>query len=349
VAACDQTRTPARGKALLLLLLTVLTACWQRTSELTAPTWTDPSPHHVGFVTVSPSVRLHYLDWGGTGEPLVFLAGLGNSAHSFDDFAPLFTDRFHVVALTRRGQGESSRPTGPYDISTLTEDIRVLLDSLHFAAVNLAGHSFAGQELTHFALTYPQRVRRLVYLDAAFDYVEDDSLLQQVKDSFPSLPGGPPSPSRQDCESPSTYSAYADRVAGAHLPAGEIHYTFIRLPDGSCTREGLHQDSIQTQMMHGNVRQEWDRLVVPRLAIFAVRDSLSQEAVWIQEDSLAKANYLRATSLWEPFTRAMRLRFARSGGQLVEIHGAQHWLYASDQGRVYQVMRAFLLSSNPMQ
>ena len=71
--------------------------------------------------------------------------------------------------------------------------------------------------------------------------------------------------------------------------------------------------------------------------------------MWNQEDSLAKANYARATSLWEPFVRAMRLRFVRGGGQLVEIRGAQHWLYASDQGRVYQVMRAFLSRSNPKQ
>ena len=63
-----------------------------------------------GSSTSRPGVRLHYLDFGGTGQPLVFLAGLGNTAHAYDDFAPAFTDRFHVVALTRRGFGESSHP-----------------------------------------------------------------------------------------------------------------------------------------------------------------------------------------------------------------------------------------------
>ena len=62
----------------------------------------------------SPSrrgVRLHYLDFGGTGaNRVVLLAGLGNTAHAFDDFAPALTDRFHVIALTRRGFGESSHP-----------------------------------------------------------------------------------------------------------------------------------------------------------------------------------------------------------------------------------------------
>ena len=41
------------------------------------------------FVVVN-GVRLHYLDWGGRGETVVFLAGLGDSVHRFDSFAPKF-------------------------------------------------------------------------------------------------------------------------------------------------------------------------------------------------------------------------------------------------------------------
>ena len=41
----------------------------------------DPSPHKVLFVPVDKDARLEVLDWGGTGSPLVFLAGNGNTAH----------------------------------------------------------------------------------------------------------------------------------------------------------------------------------------------------------------------------------------------------------------------------
>jgi pimeloyl-ACP methyl ester carboxylesterase len=41
------------------------------------------------FVTVNGG-RLEYLDWGGDGPPLVFLAGLGSTAHIFNDLAPEF-------------------------------------------------------------------------------------------------------------------------------------------------------------------------------------------------------------------------------------------------------------------
>jgi len=38
--------------------------------------WTDKSPHKVGFITVN-GVRLHYLDWGGSGDTLLLLLGMG--------------------------------------------------------------------------------------------------------------------------------------------------------------------------------------------------------------------------------------------------------------------------------
>ena len=53
-----------------------------------AAPWRDPSPHTVRFVTVDDGVRLEVLDWGGSGRPVVLLAGGGNTAHVFDDFAP---------------------------------------------------------------------------------------------------------------------------------------------------------------------------------------------------------------------------------------------------------------------
>jgi pimeloyl-ACP methyl ester carboxylesterase len=39
-----------------------------------------------GFITVN-DVRLHYLDWGGKGETLLFLHGMGDTAHIYDKFA----------------------------------------------------------------------------------------------------------------------------------------------------------------------------------------------------------------------------------------------------------------------
>src|SRR5580704_13367143 len=54
----------------------------------TSPTWHDPSPHKVQLITVEKDAQVEVLDWGGSGRNVVLLAGLGNTAHIFDNFAP---------------------------------------------------------------------------------------------------------------------------------------------------------------------------------------------------------------------------------------------------------------------
>jgi pimeloyl-ACP methyl ester carboxylesterase len=128
----------------------------------------NASNHKSDFAHVN-GIRLHYLDWGGTGPTLLFLTGMGASAYIFDKFAPRFNDKFHVLALTRRGHGDSDMPETGYDADTLTEDIRQFMDYLNIEKASLAGHSLAGVELTHFAATYPNRAEKLIYLDALDD------------------------------------------------------------------------------------------------------------------------------------------------------------------------------------
>ena len=131
--------------------------------------WVDKSAHKTEFITVN-GVRLHYLDWGGEGETLLFLHGMSGTAHHYDNFAPKFTDQFRVLGLTRRGHGESEMPEIGYDVATLVEDVRQFLDALKVQRVVLAGHSFAGDEVTRFAVMYPDRVIKVIYLDSAYDH-----------------------------------------------------------------------------------------------------------------------------------------------------------------------------------
>lgn len=132
------------------------------------------------FVNVN-GIKLHYINWGGEGQTLIFLTGMGCSAYIFGKFAPRFADKFRVLALTRRGQGDSDYPETGYDADTLTEDIRQFMDSLHVEKAILAGHSLAGVELTHFAATHPDRVEKLVYLDA----LDDRRSLQAIQEQSP--------------------------------------------------------------------------------------------------------------------------------------------------------------------
>ena len=87
-------------------------------------------PGTPGQVTTNDGVTLHYLDWGGKGEPLLFLTGYGAPAHVFDSLAPKFTNAFRVIALTRRGRAPSQTPSSGYDFDTLTADVKGVLDAL---------------------------------------------------------------------------------------------------------------------------------------------------------------------------------------------------------------------------
>jgi pimeloyl-ACP methyl ester carboxylesterase len=137
-----------------------------------------PSGPKVDFVTVQPGVRLEVLDWGGPsahgpGRALVFLAGLGQTAHAFDGFAPRFTGQYHVYGITRRGFGASSRPAptvANYSVGRLGEDVLAVIAALHLDHPVLVGHSIAGEELSWVGSLHPEKVAGLIYLDAALGF-----------------------------------------------------------------------------------------------------------------------------------------------------------------------------------
>jgi non-heme chloroperoxidase len=97
----------------------------ERATKETA--WPHFVPQHtVSFVTVDKDVKLEVLDYGGSGRPMIFLAGLGATAHVFDEFAPKFITTYHVFGITRRGYGASSAPVPAnrnYSADRLGDDI----------------------------------------------------------------------------------------------------------------------------------------------------------------------------------------------------------------------------------
>ena len=133
-------RSSAFGLVVLLL--------FSRLPQVQAKEWIDPSRHIVRFIEVEPGVKLEVLDWGGSGEPVLLLAGHGDSGHVFDDFAPQLAHGFHVFAITRRGFGASSQPEQGYDLARMVEDIARVTETLKLKRVNLVGHSIAGDEMT---------------------------------------------------------------------------------------------------------------------------------------------------------------------------------------------------------
>jgi non-heme chloroperoxidase len=149
-----------------------------------APPQTDSSPHKVQFVTVEQGVQLEVLDWGGLGRPLIFLAGNGDTAHTFDNFAPNFTGRNHVYGITRKGFGASSKPApanGNYSASRRGDDVLAVMQALRIERPVLVGHSLAGEELSSIGSRFPDKVSGLIYLDAVASWSFYDPAHPQVE------------------------------------------------------------------------------------------------------------------------------------------------------------------------
>jgi len=130
-----------------------------------------------GHFVESGGIRIHYLDHPG-GEPaLVLLPGLSATAPIFEDLIGAgLTPRFRAVAVDLRGRGESdgppagfdpASPTAGYTMAEHAADVVRLLDALGLRRAVLVGHSFGGMLAFYLAAHHPQRIPRIVVLDAA--------------------------------------------------------------------------------------------------------------------------------------------------------------------------------------
>jgi pimeloyl-ACP methyl ester carboxylesterase len=111
---------------------------------------------------------LEYVDWSGSGPPLVFLAGLSDTPYIYNELASEFTSQFHCYGLTRRGHGRSELASSDYTLEAMVNDVAAFLKALNLTGVMLIGHSYGGTEVMRFAQRYPNVVRRAVVLDVAY-------------------------------------------------------------------------------------------------------------------------------------------------------------------------------------
>ena len=81
---------------------------------------------------MSGPLRIHYLDWGNAQKPVfLLLHGIGRTAHSFDHIAPRFQANYHIIAMDRRGNGDSAwLPEGAYLVEDDVKDVEALADQL---------------------------------------------------------------------------------------------------------------------------------------------------------------------------------------------------------------------------
>jgi pimeloyl-ACP methyl ester carboxylesterase len=112
-------------------------------------------------------LRFHYLDWGTEGQPpFMLLHGGAQTVHSWDDFAPVVRNDYHVYALDQRGHGDSDwAPDGDYSRQTQCEDVAAFVSALRLSPFILAGLSMGGINAITYTARYPEHVRALIIVD----------------------------------------------------------------------------------------------------------------------------------------------------------------------------------------
>jgi len=290
--------------------------------------------------TVDEDVKLEVLDWGGSGRPLIFLAGLGNDAHVFDNFAPKFTAHHHVYGITRRGFGASSKPAPEgdnYSADRLGDDVLAVMNALQLERPVLVGHSLAGEELSSIGSRYPEKIAGLIYLDAGYGYAyydktHGDTIFDffQLKKQLDEFTSGQVRDPRHSIQEMSSDVSAFDRdlqeaikrdpsVPELHPPSSAIPPIILAINLGG---------------------QKYANIPVPILAIFACPHNFDFDRA-LRNNPRLKAEVMAE----DTFTTSRQADAFAAGvpsAHVVRLANADHYVFRSNEADVIREMNAFL-------
>jgi pimeloyl-ACP methyl ester carboxylesterase len=266
------------------------------------------------------------------------------SAHTYDEFAPKLTNRFHVYGITRRGIGASDKPDTGYTVQRSANDLLEVLNSLNVQKSILVGHSCAGQILTMFAAQHSARLRGLVYLDGASDPTMTPA---EVGESMPDptvLPRPIKPPTAPDYTSFDALRVSQRSARGWAFPEGELRQQYVANPDGSVGQSSLSPVIRRAITVDARVKPDYSGIRVPVLAIYQ-KDRPFEEHV----ASFVIRNEQERAALRQEYaaTRALYTRWQRDlladvpTARIVELPGAGLYMFLSNEADVLREIRAF--------
>lgn len=314
-------------------------ACARTTATAQTPAERQPA---ILEVSTRGGVSLEVLDWGGSGPPLVFLAGGGSSTpHDFDEFAPRFASRHRVIGITRRGIGGSSTER-PRSFDDYVDDIVAVLDAFHFERVVIVGHSYAGLEMARFGEKYGRRCAALVYLDAAYDYT--DPALEKIFEA--NRPPSPPPMRSADSASIDAVRDWSLRTQRYAAPVSALRASRLWGQDGRLIGS---KPSLVDSWNIPTPTPRWERVACASLGIYAMPTPYETSLPWWSSlDSLQQAQAQAYYAAFAPWTKKNRETFGRlPQNRVVEFPSANHNFFMAKPDEAVRVIDAFLNSLKP--
>jgi len=98
----------------------------------------------------------------GQGDPLIIIMGLGSAKIRWGFQLGPFRKYYRVITFDNRGVGKSDKPTGPYTIKMMADDVTGLMAHLGIEKAHIFGGSMGGMIAQEIAINHPERVNKLV-------------------------------------------------------------------------------------------------------------------------------------------------------------------------------------------
>lgn len=115
---------------------------------------------------IAGNTKLHYVQWGEQGAPVLCIHGITANAFCFQAIADELASDYRVFAYDLRGRGDSDKPKEGYSVPIHVSDLAALIDELGLERPVLIGHSLGAMIALYFAAHYPDKLSKLVLIDA---------------------------------------------------------------------------------------------------------------------------------------------------------------------------------------
>jgi esterase len=102
----------------------------------------------------------------GSGFPMVLLHGLLGSSDNWRTVSKRLGQSYKVYSVDLRNHGQSPHG-GRMTYPVMADDLRELLERQEISEAHVVGHSLGGKAAMQFAISYPDRVKKLVVIDIA--------------------------------------------------------------------------------------------------------------------------------------------------------------------------------------
>lgn len=108
----------------------------------------------------------HYIE-KGAGEPVILLHGFFFDTYMWNKNIDALAEKFKVYALDLWGFGYSTREPLDYGYPLYTQQLLKFMDTLNIPRASLVGQSMGAGTIINFTNSYPDRVDKIVLVDAA--------------------------------------------------------------------------------------------------------------------------------------------------------------------------------------